>query len=51
MGRAAREYALMRRWPAALAPLYHAWVEAAIEAERNRLTRPTPLPAYPTAPR
>jgi glycosyltransferase involved in cell wall biosynthesis len=51
MGRAAREYALMRRWPAALAPLYHAWVEAAIEAERSRLTRPTPLPAYPTSPR
>jgi glycosyltransferase involved in cell wall biosynthesis len=51
MGRAAREYALMRRWPAALAPLYHAWVEAAVEAERSRLTRPTPLPAYPTSPR
>ena len=51
MGRAAREYALIRRWPAALAPLYHAWVEAAIEAERSRLTRPTPLTAYPTSPR
>jgi glycosyltransferase involved in cell wall biosynthesis len=51
MGRAAREYALMRRWPAALAPLYHAWVEAAIEAERSRLERPTPMPAYPTSPR
>ena len=51
MGRAAREYALLRRWPAALAPLYHAWVEAAIEAERSRLARPTPMPAYPTSPR
>jgi glycosyltransferase involved in cell wall biosynthesis len=51
MGRAGREYALMRRWPAVLAPLYHAWVEAAIEAERSRLERPTPMPAYPTSPR
>jgi glycosyltransferase involved in cell wall biosynthesis len=51
MGRAAREYALLRRWPAALAPLYHAWVEAAIGAERSRITRPAPLPAYPTSPR
>jgi glycosyltransferase involved in cell wall biosynthesis len=51
MGRAAREYALTRRWPAALAPLYHAWVEAAIEAERSRLRRPAPLAAHPTGPR
>jgi hypothetical protein len=51
MGRAAREYALIRRWPAALAPLYHAWIEAAIATERSRFTRPAPFPAVPTSPR
>jgi glycosyltransferase involved in cell wall biosynthesis len=38
MGRAAREYTLTRSWSEALAALYHAWEEAAIEAERSRLS-------------
>jgi glycosyltransferase involved in cell wall biosynthesis len=50
MGRAAREYTRSRPWPVALSPLFRAWEEAALHAERVReaaavTASPGPQPA------